>query len=59
MLKTPCFHCKGHRFNPWVGELRSCMLCSVAKKKKTLILSIYVKELHSIKDISKKQNTCK
>ena len=26
MVKTPCFHCRGHGFDPWslVGELRSC-----------------------------------
>ena len=28
MVKTPCFQCRGHGFDPWslVGELRSHML---------------------------------
>ena len=20
VVKTPCFHCRGHRFNPWSGN---------------------------------------
>ena len=34
-VKTLCFHCRGHGFHPWwslVRELRSCILCCVAKK---------------------------
>ena len=23
MVKTPLFHCRGHGFGPWLGELRS------------------------------------
>ena len=35
MVKIPQFHCREHRFDPLVGELRSHMPCSyVAKKKK-------------------------
>ena len=32
VVKTPCFHCRGHGFNPWSGNFR--MLRGVAKKKK-------------------------
>ena len=33
MVKTWCFHCRGHRFNPWamVGELRFHVLHDEAK----------------------------
>ena len=31
VVRTPSFHCRGHRFDPWLGELRSHM----QKKKKT------------------------
>ena len=33
-LKTPHFQCRGHRFDPMglVGELRTHMLCGMAKK---------------------------
>ena len=34
MVRTPHFHCRGPRFNPWSGELRSCKLIGSAKKKK-------------------------
>ena len=35
LVKTPCFHCRGCRFNPWSGNERgSCMPRCVAKKKK-------------------------
>ena len=20
LVKTPCFHCRGHGFNPWLGN---------------------------------------
>ena len=23
VVKTPCFQCRGHGFNPWLGNLRS------------------------------------
>ena len=26
VVKDPRFHCRGHEFDPWSGELRSCML---------------------------------
>ena len=32
VVRTPCFHCRGHRFDPWSGNLRSCMPCGAAKK---------------------------
>ena len=35
MVKTVCFYCRGHGFDPWgTKKLRSCMLHGVAKKKK-------------------------
>lgn len=33
-VKIPCFQSRGHGFNPRWGELRSCMLHSMAKKKR-------------------------
>ena len=33
MVKAPCFHCRGHGFNPWSGNLRSCMLLGEEKKQ--------------------------
>ena len=33
MVRTLHFHCRGHGFDPWSGELRSCMPCGVAKKE--------------------------
>ena len=33
VVKAPCFHCRGHGFNPWSGNLRSCMLLSEEKKQ--------------------------
>ena len=32
VVKTPCFYCQGHGFDPWL-EWRSHMRCSMAKKK--------------------------
>ena len=34
MVRTLRFHCRGGGFNPWLGKLRPCMLCDVAKKVK-------------------------
>ena len=34
VVKTPCFHCRGHRFNPWQGNLTSHTLPDAVKKKK-------------------------
>ena len=31
-VKTPCFHCRGHKFDPWSRELRSRVTHGVAKK---------------------------
>ena len=31
MVKTPCFQCRGHRFDPW---LENYMPCGTVKKKK-------------------------
>ena len=34
MVKTPCFHCRGHGFDPWSGnEDPAYMPHSVDKKK--------------------------
>ena len=30
VVRTLCFHCWGHRFNPWLG----LMPCGTAQKKK-------------------------
>ena len=32
VVKTPCFHCRRHRFNPWLGKFH--MPFSVAKNSK-------------------------
>ena len=34
VIKNPHCHCRRHRFNPWSGELRSCMPCGMAKINK-------------------------
>ena len=34
MVKTLCFHCRGHGFHPWSGELRSHIPCCIVKTKK-------------------------
>ena len=41
VVKTPYFHCRGvgHGFNPWLGELRSCMPCD-QKNKQNILLKI-------------------
>ena len=31
-VKTLQFHCRGQKFNPWPGKLRSCILHGTAKK---------------------------
>lgn len=36
VVKTPCCPCRGRRFSPWSGELRSPGRCSRPKKKKKL-----------------------
>ena len=33
VVKTLCFQCREHRFNPWFGELRSYMPHGTTKKK--------------------------
>ena len=37
MVKTLCLHCRGCRFDPWLGKLRSHMWCGVAKEINTLV----------------------
>ena len=32
VVKTPCFHCRGHRFNPWSGNYDPA--CPKARPKK-------------------------
>ena len=36
VIENPHSHCRGHELDP-VRELRSCMPCGVAKKKKKYI----------------------
>ena len=31
--KTSCFHCRGHRFNPWLGNLLQFAALSPPPKK--------------------------
>ena len=33
VVKTPSFQCTGCRYNPWLGHLRSHMLCGMATGK--------------------------
>ena len=40
MVKILCFHCRGYGFNPWLGELRSHKLYSMAKQKKKMTLKL-------------------
>ena len=47
MVKTPCFHCRWHRFNLWLGKL--CTLSDAAKKKKK---KIHLKILRQSTDLS-------
>ena len=35
VVRSLWFHCRGHRFDPWSGNLRSHMPSGVAKKKKS------------------------
>ena len=35
MVETLSFHCRGRRFNPWFGKLRSRMPRDVARRTKT------------------------
>ena len=53
VVKTPRFHCRGRRFDPLVGELRSRMPHSVAKKlkKKKVVLGkllIHIKRMKGL-----------
>ena len=36
MVRILCFHCRGHKFNPWSGN--SSNLCVMAKKKKRMMI---------------------
>ena len=40
MVKTPCFQCRGHGFNPWSGNLgpTGYVVWQKKKKKKKLVL---------------------
>ena len=39
VVKTPCFHCRGHRFNPWSGNWDSaCFMVWHKIKYKIIIL---------------------
>ena len=38
VVRTLHFQCRGHRFNPWLGDLP--ISCCVAKKKKKKSISV-------------------
>ena len=38
-----CLQCRGHEFNPWLGELGSHRPCSTAKKKVAALGSYWTK----------------
>ena len=42
VVKTPCFHCRWCRFNPWSRNLRSHMPCDIAKIKIVRNLSLHL-----------------
>ena len=46
MVKTLCFHYRGHGFDPWSRELRSHMPCGTAKKKKIILVTYDKANLH-------------
>ena len=31
MVKTPSFHCRGHGFDPWSGDIRASLLSQLVK----------------------------
>ena len=33
VVKTPCFHCRGHGFDPWLGIMILHAACSAAPQK--------------------------
>ena len=37
VARTPCFHCMGHRFDPWSGTKIRHAVQQGQKKKKTLV----------------------
>ena len=45
--KTPHFHCREHGFNPWLGNLRSRMPCSMAPQN-ILVHRVWVESAHII-----------
>lgn len=40
VVKIPCFHCRGHRTGPLVGELEPTMPFSMAKKKNSGVMQL-------------------
>ena len=52
MAKTPCFHCWGPRFNPWVRELTSCKSHCQKKKCTLQILEQLLKEKGKKKSVT-------
>ena len=32
-VKTPCFHCRGHKFDPWLRNSNPASYNGMAKKK--------------------------
>ena len=47
MVKTPCFQCRGHGFNPWSGNLGPTGYVVWQKKKKISFIS---KTNHDFRD---------
>ena len=40
MVKTPHFHCRGHRFDSWLGNYDPMGHCQKKKKKKAVELRL-------------------
>ena len=40
VIKTLPFHLRGHGFDPWWGELRSCQRAAQPKKKKVFLKAV-------------------
>ena len=40
VVRTLCFHCRGHRFNPWLGEVLCAAWCGQTAKTTTNLRGI-------------------
>ena len=60
MVKTPCFKCRGHRFDPWLGnEDSTCYTVQSGKKKKELEVRAELRHVEKRKVLSALQRTQK